>query len=168
MPGIRLRAESCRRSGGGATAAEPPDLGGGDQAAVSLVPEGLELAVAVPAAPGVRLTPIAFAASPRVRCRCSSSRERYCQALSTWDRAANRRRDAAECTPAGDAQPDDCAYPIYQSGEAALPFDSLGPRTGVGLDTAYEVLRADLLLDGHAQLNITTFVTTWMRRPPAG
>jgi glutamate decarboxylase len=53
------------------------------------------------------------------------------------------------------------ALPVYQGGEAELPFDSLG-MNGVGAETAYEVLRAELLLDGQSRLNLATFVTTWM------
>ena len=53
------------------------------------------------------------------------------------------------------------ALPIYQAGEAELPFDSLA-ENGVGAETAYEVLRAELLLDGQSRLNLATFVTTWM------
>ena len=53
------------------------------------------------------------------------------------------------------------ALPIYQAGEAELPFDSLATN-GVGVETAYEVLRAELLLDGQSRLNLATFVTTWM------
>ncbi len=33
---------------------------------------------------------------------------------------------------------------------------------GVGLDTAYELISSELLLDGQARLNLATFVTTWM------
>jgi glutamate decarboxylase len=36
------------------------------------------------------------------------------------------------------------------------------PDTGMGADTAYEVLSNELLLDGQARLNLATFVTTWM------
>ncbi|HUO70254.1 MAG TPA: glutamate decarboxylase [Solirubrobacteraceae bacterium] len=36
------------------------------------------------------------------------------------------------------------------------------PETGVGLDTAFEMIRGELLLDGQARLNLATFVTTWM------
>jgi glutamate decarboxylase len=32
----------------------------------------------------------------------------------------------------------------------------------VGLDTAYELISSQLLLDGQARLNLATFVTTWM------
>jgi hypothetical protein len=53
------------------------------------------------------------------------------------------------------------ALPIYQAGEAELPFDSLA-ENGVGAETAYEVLRAELLLDGQSRLNLATFVTTWI------
>jgi glutamate decarboxylase len=33
---------------------------------------------------------------------------------------------------------------------------------GIGLDTAYEFISNELLLDGQARLNLATFVTTWM------
>ena len=33
---------------------------------------------------------------------------------------------------------------------------------GIGLDTAYELISNELLLDGQARLNLATFVTTWM------
>jgi glutamate decarboxylase len=36
------------------------------------------------------------------------------------------------------------------------------PEKGVGLDTAYELISSELLLDGQARLNLATFVTTWM------
>jgi glutamate decarboxylase len=35
---------------------------------------------------------------------------------------------------------------------------------GLGLETAYEVINSELLLDGSARLNLATFVTTWMPR----
>jgi glutamate decarboxylase len=42
-----------------------------------------------------------------------------------------------------------------------MPIDSLA-KTGVGPDSAYEVITSELLLDGAARLNLATFVTTWM------
>ncbi len=33
---------------------------------------------------------------------------------------------------------------------------------GLGLETAYEMISSELLLDGQARLNLATFVTTWM------
>ncbi len=36
------------------------------------------------------------------------------------------------------------------------------PDHGMGLDTAYEVISGELLLDGQSRLNLATFVTTWM------
>ncbi len=42
-----------------------------------------------------------------------------------------------------------------------IPSHAL-PDQGLGQETAYELLRAELLLDGHARLNLATFVTTWM------
>jgi glutamate decarboxylase len=38
------------------------------------------------------------------------------------------------------------------------------PDKGRGEQTAYELISSELLLDGHARLNLATFVTTWM--PP--
>ncbi len=38
------------------------------------------------------------------------------------------------------------------------------PRTGISREAAYELISSELLLDGHARLNLATFVTTWM--PP--
>src|SRR5512135_2743318 len=38
------------------------------------------------------------------------------------------------------------------------------PRSGLGREPAYELISSELLLDGHARLNLATFVTTWM--PP--
>jgi glutamate decarboxylase len=45
--------------------------------------------------------------------------------------------------------------------EVELPVDALAA-DGVGGETAYELIRSDLLLDGQARLNLATFVTTWM------
>ena len=42
-----------------------------------------------------------------------------------------------------------------------MPSDRL-PDTGSGLETAYELISSELLLDGQARLNLATFVTTWM------
>jgi glutamate decarboxylase len=36
------------------------------------------------------------------------------------------------------------------------------PDHGRGLDTSYELISGELLLDGQARLNLATFVTTWM------
>jgi len=55
--------------------------------------------------------------------------------------------------------------PAIQGGDAEMPIDRLAPN-GVGVDAAYELIKADLLLDGQARLNLATFVTTWM--PSAG
>jgi len=46
-------------------------------------------------------------------------------------------------------------------GGGELPIDRIAA-TGVGAETAYEAIRSQLLLDGQAQLNLATFVTTWM------
>ena len=53
------------------------------------------------------------------------------------------------------------ALPMYQVSEAEVPIDALAAN-GMGTETAYEVLRAELLLDGQSRLNLATFVTTWM------
>jgi glutamate decarboxylase len=42
-----------------------------------------------------------------------------------------------------------------------IPFHRL-PDDGIDLQTAYELITNELLLDGQAQLNLATFVTTWM------
>ena len=46
---------------------------------------------------------------------------------------------------------------------AQLPTHRL-PAHGLGSETSYQQIRAELLLDGQARLNLATFVTTWM--PP--
>ncbi len=53
------------------------------------------------------------------------------------------------------------ALPAYQAGEAEMPIDQIA-NVGVGAETAYELIRSELLLDGQARLNLATFVTTWM------
>jgi glutamate decarboxylase len=53
------------------------------------------------------------------------------------------------------------ALPQRAAGDIELPIDALGEE-GVGSETAYEILKSELLLDGQAQLNLATFVTTWM------
>jgi glutamate decarboxylase len=47
------------------------------------------------------------------------------------------------------------------TGEIELPVDALAA-DGMGTENAYELIRASLLLDGQARLNLATFVTTWM------
>jgi glutamate decarboxylase len=42
-----------------------------------------------------------------------------------------------------------------------MPSDQL-PDHGFGLETSYELISSELLLDGQARLNLATFVTTWM------
>ncbi|HEX8975874.1 MAG TPA: glutamate decarboxylase [Solirubrobacteraceae bacterium] len=42
-----------------------------------------------------------------------------------------------------------------------MPIDSLA-ENGIGLESAYEIISGELLLDGQARLNLATFVTTWM------
>ena len=53
------------------------------------------------------------------------------------------------------------ALPERAAGDIELPVDALGA-DGVGTGLAYEILRGELKLDGQAQLNLATFVTTWM------
>jgi glutamate decarboxylase len=53
------------------------------------------------------------------------------------------------------------ANPTHPPGEAEMPIDKLA-ETGVGTDTAYELINSELLLDGQARLNLATFVSTWM------
>ncbi len=53
------------------------------------------------------------------------------------------------------------ANPTQSAGEAEMPIDKLA-ETGVGTDTAYELINSELLLDGQARLNLATFVSTWM------
>jgi glutamate decarboxylase len=51
--------------------------------------------------------------------------------------------------------------PARAVSDVELPVDALAA-DGVGTPTAYEMLRAELALDGQARLNLATFVTTWM------
>jgi len=52
--------------------------------------------------------------------------------------------------------------PIYVRERAlAVPRYQL-PRHGMLPDTALQVVRDELILDGNARLNLATFVTTWM------
>ncbi len=53
------------------------------------------------------------------------------------------------------------SLPVHRRDDVEMPIDALG-RDGVGAETAYELIRAELLLDGQARLNLATFVTTWM------
>jgi len=43
------------------------------------------------------------------------------------------------------------ANPTHPPGEAEMPIDKLA-ETGVGTDTAYELIKSELLLDGQARL----------------
>ena len=52
-------------------------------------------------------------------------------------------------------------FPVPRGGDQELPIDSLAD-SGIGVDTAYEMITSELLLDGQARLNLATFVTTWM------
>ena len=49
----------------------------------------------------------------------------------------------------------------HAKGKHEMPIDAL-PAHGTGIDTAYEWISSELLLDGQARLNLATFVTTWM------
>jgi glutamate decarboxylase len=51
--------------------------------------------------------------------------------------------------------------PGRSTDEIELPVDALGA-DGVGSETAYELIRSELVLDGQARLNLATFVSTWM------
>ncbi|MGD0687299.1 MAG: glutamate decarboxylase [Streptosporangiaceae bacterium] len=52
--------------------------------------------------------------------------------------------------------------PLYvQVGEHKVPRDVI-PSGGMLPDTALQVVRDELILDGNARLNLATFVTTWM------
>jgi glutamate decarboxylase len=48
-----------------------------------------------------------------------------------------------------------------QGGKREMPIDSLSEQ-GLGVESAYEAITSELLLDGQARLNLATFVTTWM------
>jgi glutamate decarboxylase len=54
------------------------------------------------------------------------------------------------------------ATPVHHSeNELEIPKHQLAEH-GVPIDTAYELISNELLLDGHSRLNLATFVTTWM------
>jgi glutamate decarboxylase len=54
------------------------------------------------------------------------------------------------------------AVPVHHDNpDVALPCHAIC-EDGIGLDTAYEFITNELLLDGQARLNLATFVTTWM------
>ena len=56
--------------------------------------------------------------------------------------------------------------PVYvQEKVSRLPATGC-PTTACCPDTALQVVRDELILDGNARLNLATFVTTWME--PAG
>jgi glutamate decarboxylase len=63
----------------------------------------------------------------------------------------------------GSERPHNRDFVIATSGpdSVEIPIDSLAA-TGMGSEDAYELIRASLLLDGQARLNLATFVTTWM------
>ncbi len=54
----------------------------------------------------------------------------------------------------------------HAKGKHEMPIDAL-PEHGTGIDTAYEWISSELLLDGQARLNLATFVTTWMPKTAA-
>ncbi len=51
--------------------------------------------------------------------------------------------------------------PIHGRADGEMPVDRLADE-GSGVDTAYDFITSELLLDGQARLNLATFVTTWM------
>ncbi len=51
--------------------------------------------------------------------------------------------------------------PVAQSTDAEVPIDRLS-MIGTGVEDAYEIIKAELLLDGQSRLNLATFVSTWM------
>ena len=69
--------------------------------------------------------------------------------------------------PRPDARPHTLTVPVHvRDLKLEIPTEEM-PEHGVGPDVAYEVISAELLLDGQARLNLATFVTTWMPRSPA-
>ena len=54
------------------------------------------------------------------------------------------------------------AEPVDQFDAAATMPSGRLPEKGFGNETSYELISSELLLDGHARLNLATFVTTWM------
>src|SRR5436305_15205455 len=60
-------------------------------------------------------------------------------------------------------------HPSRSTSATADEFDAAArmpnarmPRSGFGPETSYELISSELLLDGHARLNLATFVSTWM------
>jgi glutamate decarboxylase len=51
--------------------------------------------------------------------------------------------------------------PAHGAADREVAIDRLAP-DGIGTGNAYELLRAELALDGQSRLNLATFVTTWM------
>ena len=49
-----------------------------------------------------------------------------------------------------------------------VPLHRMPRRRASSIDTAYEMISSELLLDGQARLNLATFVTTWMPSAPGG
>ena len=53
--------------------------------------------------------------------------------------------------------------PLYtRHGENSRAPRNVIPESSMHPDTAYQVVRDELMLDGNARLNLATFVTTWM------
>src|SRR5438876_502835 len=82
-----------------------------------------------------------------MRATASTSKERPMALSRQSDRLPRARRPAM---PTGEKRL-----------HLELPGDEL-PETGIGLDTAHELISSELLLDGQSRLNLATFVTTWM------
>ena len=53
------------------------------------------------------------------------------------------------------------ATPVHHDDGLIVPKHQLADH-GVQLETAYELISNELLLDGSSRLNLATFVTTWM------
>ena len=51
--------------------------------------------------------------------------------------------------------------PVYEQEGQAVPRHQL-PAGPMAADTALQIVRDELILDGNARLNLATFVTTWM------
>jgi glutamate decarboxylase len=53
------------------------------------------------------------------------------------------------------------ASPVYSNDAPSIPRHRL-PARSMAPDTALQIIRDELILDGNARLNLATFVTTWM------
>ncbi len=60
-------------------------------------------------------------------------------------------------------EPDSYLVPAYARGalESRVPRYRM-PQAGMLPETAYDIIRDELMLDGNARLNLASFVTTWM------